>query len=152
MNDLQTIEIGDLCICCLETPGHTNDHVSFVVTHVTPDSTKTPFLFCGDTMFIGGCGRILGGTAEQLFYSLQKLINLPNETLVFCGHEYTQANLNFAKYIEPENPMVDAKQRQVEQIREKGDFTSGNKLMEEHLYNPFIRCAREDYFKQITGE
>lgn len=108
------MEIGELCICCLETPGHTNDHVSFIVTHVTPDSTKTPFLFCGDTLFIGGCGRLLGGSAEQLFYSIQKLINLPNETLVFCGHEYTEQNLKFAKYIEPENPMVDAKMRQAQ--------------------------------------
>lgn len=56
--------VGDLCICCLATPGHTQDHCSFVVTHVTPDSSKTPFLFCGDTMFSGGCGRLLGGTAQ----------------------------------------------------------------------------------------
>lgn len=83
------MQIGDICICCIETPGHTIDHVSYVITHVTPESTKTPFLFSGDTLFIGGCGRILGGTAEQLFYSLLKLVNLPNETLVFCGHEYT---------------------------------------------------------------
>jgi len=83
--------------------------VSYVVTHVTPDSTKTPFLFCGDTLFISGCGRLLQGTAEQLFYSLQKLINLPNESLIFCGHEYTLQNLEFAKFIEPENPMIDAK-------------------------------------------
>lgn len=58
------MEIGEICICCIECPGHTSDHVSYVVTHVTPESTKTPFLFCGDTLFIGGCGRILGGTAE----------------------------------------------------------------------------------------
>ena len=64
LKDLQTMEIGDICICCIETPGHTKDHVSYVVTHVTPQSTKTPFLFCGDTLFIGGCGRLLGGTAE----------------------------------------------------------------------------------------
>jgi hydroxyacylglutathione hydrolase len=56
--------LGDLAICCMETPGHTLDHVSFVVTHVTPKSTKIPFLFCGDTMFIGGCGRLFEGTAE----------------------------------------------------------------------------------------
>ena len=64
MDDLQTMTIGDLCICCMETPGHTTDHCSFVVTHVTPESNKNPFLFCGDTMFVGGCGRLLGGTAD----------------------------------------------------------------------------------------
>lgn len=108
------MEIGDLCICCMETPGHTQDHVCFIVTHVTPESTKTPFLFSGDTLFIGGCGRLLQGTADQLFYSLQKIINLPNETLVCCGHEYTISNLKFAKYIEPENPMIDHKMKQAE--------------------------------------
>lgn len=70
MKDLETMTIGDICICCMETPGHTEDHVSYIVTHVTPTSTKIPLLFCADTLFIGGCGRILGGTYEQLFYSL----------------------------------------------------------------------------------
>ena len=99
----------------MNTPGHTAEHVSFIVTHVTPESTKTPLLFTGDTLFVGGCGRLLDqsagelGSAETLFYSLQKLINLPNETLLFCGHEYTVSNLKFAKYIEPENPMIEVK-------------------------------------------
>jgi hydroxyacylglutathione hydrolase len=98
------MQVGEICICAMETPGHTAEHVSYVITHVTPDSTKTPFLFSGDTLFVGGCGRLLDEelcTAEHLFSSLQTLINLPNETLLFCGHEYTQANLKFAKYIEP---------------------------------------------------
>jgi hydroxyacylglutathione hydrolase len=93
----------------MDTPGHTEDHVSFVIHHISPTSTKIPFLFCADTLFIGGCGRLLGGTAEQLFYSLQRLINLPSETLVFPAHEYTLQNLSFAKYIEPNNPMIDKK-------------------------------------------
>jgi hydroxyacylglutathione hydrolase len=155
MKDLQTMEIGDICICTMDTPGHTAEHVSYIVTHVTPQSTKTPLLFSGDTLFIGGCGRLLDPehcTAETLFYSLQKMINLPNETLVMCGHEYTQANLKFAKYLEPDNPMIDHKLKQVEQALAQGDFTVPSKLMEERLYNPFIRCAREPYFKEITGE
>ena len=64
MGDLETMTVGDITICCMETPGHTQGHVSFIVTHVTPTSTKLPFLFCADTLFIGGCGRLLGGTAE----------------------------------------------------------------------------------------
>lgn len=147
MGDLETMTIGDICICCMYTPGHTEDHVSFIVTHVTPESTKIPFLFCADTLFIGGCGRLLGGTAEQLFFSLQKLINLPSETLVFCAHEYTLANLEFAKYIEPNNPYIQAKIDQCKKIREMGEQTVGSKLIEERFYNPFIRCASEDYFK-----
>ena len=155
LNDLQTMEIGDLCICCMETPGHTAEHVSFIVTHVTPESTKTPLLFCGDTLFIGGCGRLLDlphSNAEHLFYSLQKLINLPNETLVFCGHEYTVANVKFAKYIDPENPMIDHKLKQAEEAVAQGNFTVPSKLMEERLYNPFIRCAREESLQEMTGE
>jgi hydroxyacylglutathione hydrolase len=152
LKDLETMTIGDICIACMETPGHTEDHVSFIVTHVTPTSTKIPFLFCADTLFIAGCGRLLGGTAEQLFFSLQKLMHLPNETLVFCAHEYTLANLQFAKYVEPNNPMIDAKIKQCEQIRAQNEFTVGSKLMEERFFNPFIRCASEDYFKELTGE
>lgn len=64
MKDIQTMTIGELCVCCLHTPGHTQDHCVYVVTHVTPDSTKTPFLFSGDTLFTAGCGRLLGGTAS----------------------------------------------------------------------------------------
>lgn len=59
MRDLETMTIGDICICCMDTPGHTAEHVSFIVTHVTPESTKTPLLFTGDTLFVGGCGRLL---------------------------------------------------------------------------------------------
>ena len=61
MADLQTMTIGEFCICCMETPGHTSDHCSFVVTHVTPESSKIPFLFCADTIFVGGVGRLLDG-------------------------------------------------------------------------------------------
>jgi len=72
MNDLETLTIGEFCICCMETPGHTADHCSFIVTHVAEESTKIPFLFCGDTMFVSGCGRVLGGSVEDLFYSFNK--------------------------------------------------------------------------------
>ena len=97
---------GDICLCLMETPGHTKDHCSFIVTHVTPESDKNPFLFCGDTLFVGGCGRLLDGTSDQLLASLQKLMALPNETLLFCGHEYTVKNLEFAAMLEPDNPMI----------------------------------------------
>jgi len=73
LKDLWTMQVGEICICAMETPGHTAEHVSYVITHVTPDSTKTPFLFSGDTLFVGGCGRLLDDElcmAEHLFYSL----------------------------------------------------------------------------------
>eukprot|EP00347_Sterkiella_histriomuscorum_P003872 403362619 len=152
LKDLQTLELGDICICCLETPGHTQDSVSFVVTHVTLDSTKIPFLFSGRSLEIGGCGNILDGNPEQMFYSLQKLINLPNETLLFTACDTAVQNLKFAKYIEPDNPMISHKLNQCQKALDNGDFSVPSKLMEEKLYNPFIRCARDEYFSQITGE
>ena len=78
---------------------------------MTPNSTKTPFLFCGDTIQTGGCGEVDTGTAEQLFFSIQKLINLPNETLLFSGTDDAEKNLSFSKYVEIDNPMIDAKLR-----------------------------------------
>jgi hydroxyacylglutathione hydrolase len=136
--------LGDLCICCLHTPGHTEDHCIFVVTHVTPESTKIPFLFCGDTLFTAGCGRLLGGTASQLLQSLRTIMSLPNETLMFCGHEYTLQNLKFAKMVEPDNDMIDMKIEMCEELRAKKEFTVGNQLQEERMYNPFVRCFAGD--------
>ena len=125
MSDLQTMTIGDLCISCMETPGHTSDHCSFIVTHVTPVSNKNPFLFCGDTMFVGGAGRLLGGTADQLFDSFKKLMSLPNETLLFCGHEYTEKNLAFALMLEPENDTIHSKLDMVRSMPAQS-FSVGN--------------------------
>jgi len=136
--------LGDICICCLHTPGHTEDHCIFVVTHVTPESTKIPFLFCGDTLFTAGCGRLLGGTASQLLQSLRTIMSLPNETLMFCGHEYTLQNLKFAKMVEPDNDMIDMKIEMCEELRAKKEFTVGNQLQEERMYNPFVRCFAGD--------
>ena len=156
MSDLQTMTIGDLCISCMETPGHTSDHCSFIVTHVTPVSNKNPFLFCGDTMFVGGAGRLLGGTADQLFDSFKKLMSLPNETLLFCGHEYTEKNLAFALMLEPENDTIHSKLDMVRSMPAQS-FSVGNQISEERHYNPFVRCFGADldtkkYFEDITGE
>ncbi len=149
--------IGDLCVCCLHTPGHTTDHCVYVVTHVTSDSTKIPFLFCGDTLFTAGCGRLLGGTAHDLLSSLKTIMSLPNETLMFCGHEYSVQNLKFAQMLEPDNEIIAQKLAMCNQLREKGEFTVGNQLGEERSYNPFIRCFGADkktieYYQTICGE
>jgi hydroxyacylglutathione hydrolase len=108
MKDLETMTIGEFTICCMETPGHTSDHVTFIITHVAPNSTKIPFVFCADTLFTGGCGRAFHDS-EELFYSINKLMQLPGESLLFSGHEYTLNNLKFAKHVEPENKFIDQK-------------------------------------------
>ena len=71
---------------------------------------------------------------------------------MFCAHEYTLQNLKFAKFVEPNNPMIDAKIKQCEHLRSINELTVGSRLVEERLFNPFIRCATEEYFKTITGE
>jgi len=109
MKDLQTMSIGDITIACLDTPGHMEEHVSFIVTHVTAESTKIPFLFCGDTLFVAGCGWVFTGKYDVMLNSLHKLINLPFETPIYCAHEYTKSNLKFAKFVDPENTALDAK-------------------------------------------
>jgi hydroxyacylglutathione hydrolase len=151
MNDLETLTIGEFCIACMHTPGHIRSHVCYVVTHVAEKSTKIPFLFCGDTLFIGGCGRVFDGTHEELYNSLKTLSYLPNDTFVFPGHEYTQKNLEFCLKLDPDNEILKDKYEWAKNMRKKGEFTVGSRLIEEKLYNPFMRCG-EDYYLNLTGE
>lgn len=142
MKDLQTLTIGEITIACLDTPGHLDEHVSFVITHVTPKSTKIPFLFCGDTMFVGGCGKVFTGKYDVMFNSLHKLINLPYETPLYCAHEYTKSNLKFAKFVDPENPALFAKIAQVDDLLSKNLYTVGSPIGQEKDYNPFFTCLQ----------
>jgi hydroxyacylglutathione hydrolase len=108
-------------------------------------------------MFTAGCGRLLGGTASDLLQSLRTIMSLPNETLMFCGHEYSVKNLEFARMLEPENEVIEQKFALCKSLREKDEFTVGNQLQEERLYNPFVRCfgadsATREYYKTITEE
>jgi hydroxyacylglutathione hydrolase len=151
MKDLETFSTGELCIACMHTPGHTPSHVCYVITQVTENSTKLPFLFCGDTLFIGGCGRVFNGTHEQLYNSLQTLGYLPNDTLVFCGHEYTANNLQFCLKLDPDNDFIKDKIEWVNKLRSEDQFTVGSRLVEEKLYNPFMRC-NDRYYKDLTNE
>lgn len=86
----------------IEIPGHTLDHIAYV---------NEETLFCGDTLFSAGCGRVFEGTPAQMYHSLTKLLSLPNDIQVYCGHEYTEANLNFARLVEPNNPAILAKRK-----------------------------------------
>jgi hydroxyacylglutathione hydrolase len=151
MSDLETFTAGELCVACMHTPGHTKSAVCWVITQVSENSTKIPFLFCGDTVFIGGCGRVFNGTIEELYDSITKISYLPNDTLVFPGHEYTLKNLEFIKKLDPSNEFVADKEEWAKDLREKGEFTAGSRLVEEKLYNPFFR-ANDSYYKELTGE
>ncbi|TAM11387.1 MAG: hydroxyacylglutathione hydrolase [Nevskiaceae bacterium] len=117
----------------LAVPGHTLGHVAY-------HDPANGWLFCGDTLFSGGCGRLFEGTAAQMYASLQRLAALPGDTQVYCAHEYTVANLRFAHALEPENPRVGAALANAEAQRSRGAATVPSTIQAERAINPFLRC------------
>ncbi|MEO8145074.1 MAG: hydroxyacylglutathione hydrolase [Betaproteobacteria bacterium] len=116
----------------LDIPGHTRAHVAYYGL----DS-----LFCGDTLFACGCGRVFEGTAAQMLASLSKLAALPDATKVYCGHEYTLANIKFARAVDPDNRELAAREASAKALRAAGKPTLPSTLGEERATNPFLRCA-----------
>lgn len=114
----------------MHLPGHTPEHVAYYGHGV---------LFCGDTLFAGGCGRVLGGTMDELYASLQRIKALPPETLIYCAHEYTANNLAFCQRIEPDNPLLRARIRQTARLRQQGVPTVPSSLSDELVTNSFLR-------------
>jgi hydroxyacylglutathione hydrolase len=119
----------------LDVPGHTAGHVAY---HCT-DFNGEPLLFCGDTLFSAGCGRVFDGTMAQLHQSLQSLARLPASTLVCCTHEYTLSNLRFAQAVEPDNAALAQHMRHCQQLREQGLMTLPSRIGLELQINPFLR-------------
>lgn len=119
----------------LEVPGHTLDHIAYF------HHGDVPLLFCGDTLFAGGCGRVFEGTHPMMLASLQKLGALPENTLVHCAHEYTLGNLAFAKAVEPDNEALLARSVAAQATRKRGEPTVPSMLAVESATNPFLRCA-----------
>ncbi len=125
-------------------PGHTPDHIGFLLrTH------NGAAFFCGDTLFGAGCGRLFGGTAEQLHASLGRIATLPDDTLVYCAHEYTEANLRFALHVEPGNQALQQRSSSVHQKRVKGLATVPLLLSEERATNPFLRCDTQEVYRAV---
>ncbi len=120
----------------LDIPGHTSGHIAYV-----GDIDGQSTLFCGDTLFAGGCGRLFEGTPAQMWASLSTLARLPPETQVFCGHEYTVANLRFAAAVEPGNADVAARQSREQAKRGRGEPTLPTTIATERATNPFLRAA-----------
>lgn len=114
----------------LEVPGHTSTHIAYL---------GDGMLFCGDTLFAAGCGRVFDGTFEQLAASLQRIAGLPPETLCYCAHEYTLANLGFAHWVEPDSVALADRDRDAQRRREIGEPTVPSTLELELATNPFLR-------------
>jgi hydroxyacylglutathione hydrolase len=117
----------------LDIPGHTRAHIAYYGANM---------LFCGDTLFACGCGRAFEGTPQQLYASLEKLMTLPDETLVYCGHEYTLANIEFAKAVEPNNSDLLARETTDALLRRENRPTLPTTIAREKATNPFVRVAR----------
>lgn len=134
--DGDSLPLGTLTATILALPGHTLDHIAYFIQ--TPDNP--PLLFSGDTLFAVGCGRLFDGTAPLLYRALQKIALLPDETLIYGGHEYTLANIRFALTIEPDNSDLKVRQVAERQKREQGISTLPTQLALEKRTNPFLRC------------
>lgn len=120
-----------------EVPGHTPEHIAFIVT----DGMSTRHVFCGDTLFSAGCGRLLGGTIMQLHDSLRRFLGLPSSTLFYAAHEYTLSNLRFARAVEPTNIEVNALLHAFERDPASHIPSLPTPLEKELLINPFLRIA-----------
>ncbi len=130
------IHLAGTSFSVLEIPGHTLDHIAFTAS---PEG-QSPLVFCGDTLFTAGCGRIFEGSAEQMYQSLQKLAALPDATRIYCAHEYTLSNLAFATAVEPTNQVLQDKMTTDEEKRQLGLPTVPSTLAIERETNPFLRC------------
>ena len=121
----------------IDVPGHTAGHIAYYCAH--PGDEDAPLLFCGDTLFSGGCGRLFEGTAAQMHDSLGKLAALPGDTRVCCAHEYTLGNLKFATAVEPGNSRLSHYRQQCELRRSHGEPTLPSSIALEREVNPFLR-------------
>jgi len=140
--DGETFQFGGHTVHVYDTPGHTTGHI---VYHLPQDSVA----FVGDTLFSLGCGRLFEGTPAQMWESLQKLMSWPDDTLLHCAHEYTQANARFALSVEPNNPELVARSMQVDGLRAKDEPTVPTTLALEKATNPFLRPSSTEIQESV---
>ena len=143
LEDSEEIEVGGLRIQTIHVPGHTSGHLVFLCG----DS-----LLAGDALFLGGCGRLFEGSAEQMYHSLyDKLLPLPDDTRVWPGHEYTVRNRSFCLSIDSENPALRERLREAESLRERNLPTVPGLLKTEKETNIFLRCGEPAVIRAVTG-
>jgi hydroxyacylglutathione hydrolase len=140
-NDIVDLPFLDLRLRVIDIPGHTLGHIAYY---------GNGMLFCGDTLFSAGCGRIFEGTPAQMFASLTKIANLPDDTLIYCAHEYTQNNLRFAQLVEHNNNDIKNRLQEVTLLREKNLPTLPSKLSWEKLTNPFLRGKMDSVINSLS--
>jgi hydroxyacylglutathione hydrolase len=136
------VKVGSLEARVFETPGHTAGHISYFFP-----ADKVAFV--GDTLFSIGCGRVIEGTPEMMWQSLLKLRGLPDDTRIYCGHEYTKANIRFAKTIEPGNAALNAREAEVDKLLAAHKPTIPSTIGEEKAANPFLRADVPEVAKAL---
>lgn len=134
------LKLGSFVAQVMHIPGHTKGHIAYYLPQLS-------VLFCGDTLFSLGCGRLFEGAAEEMVESLSSLAALPDDTLICCAHEYTVSNARFAMTLEPKNPKLSAMQKRAIDKQAAGEPTIPSKLSDEKLANPFLRCDQPQYRK-----
>ena len=137
MADGDKYQFGSLIADVFEVPGHTTGHIAYYFS-------SESIAFVGDTLFALGCGRLFEGTPEMMWNSLQKLMALPDETIVYCAHEYTQSNAQFALSVEPGNAELVARSREIDALRAEGKPTVPTTIGLERATNPFLRPMSEN--------
>lgn len=138
LSEGDALDILGLRARVLDVPGHTAGHIAYVLEA----AGEPAMLFCGDTLFSAGCGRLFEGTPAQMQASLAKLAALPGDTRVYCTHEYTLSNLRFAQAVEPDNPALAAAATRCTELRSRADITLPSTVAEELRINPFLRCSQ----------
>ena len=136
------VHLGDVAADVYDVPGHTSGHIAY-------NFADEHALFCGDTLFAMGCGRLFEGTPDQMWQSLSKLMRLPDETRVYCAHEYTMANGKFALSVEPDNDALKARMKEVRDLRDRGEPTVPSTLGAERATNPFLRPMSDEIQEQV---
>jgi hydroxyacylglutathione hydrolase len=138
----ELVRVGSLIGRVIDTPGHTAGHITYWF-----EADKLAFV--GDTLFSIGCGRVIEGTPEMMWHSLEKLRRLPDNTRFYCGHEYTEANIRFAMTIEPDNKALSARAEEVKRLRAAGKPTIPATIGAENAANPFLRADAPEVAKAV---
>ncbi|MGQ8365632.1 hydroxyacylglutathione hydrolase [Glaciecola sp. 1036] len=134
---------NQLCLNVMDVPGHTLDHIAYY---------NNELIFCGDTLFSAGCGRMFEGTPEVFWSSLKKIKQLPKHTKVYCTHEYTQANIRFASEIDADNTLLNSYSDWVSEKRLKDEVTLPSNLKLEIEINPFLKCDNEEFVQHLKQQ
>lgn len=138
------LKFNDLKVEIIATPGHTLGHIVYFIEELEA-------VFCGDTLFAMGCGRLFEGTAEQMYHSLSRLAALPTHTKVYCTHEYTLSNAEFALTVEPHNHALSERAEEVRELRKQGLITLPSTIELELATNPFLRAENVEDFAHLRA-